>query len=332
MIWTTESNSDGTIVAKYNFKNAFLRQRMILHIELTGVPPADYVTVNVRGNTTKFKYYLTYRGVDIICNDFFADFSVGDVTALEIDTIVLPPLLIPVDIKGLVDPSDLIIPTINNVVANKIPILPPSKIIKPLYYNTLGGCLEIYNNVTGSGNYTARNSGGVFEGTGIPYYDITKQYRYKDDTNRISVEKDGDVYHVYPVDPICSRRYAMVSWTSRLGARKIMTWEVRGVTEKLTDSVDIMNKYSYFNRKNAYEQEIVLHMDGLTRYDYWYYSDIILSNDVRVAMSIYDVESFTVIRENCKVEIVTQSVSQPDANGLYSLDVQVKLKNYVYTT
>ena len=105
--------------------------------------------------------------------------------------------------------------------------------------------------------------------------------------------------------------------------KKRHTWEVVQVSDSTNNSTEYQSVLGYDVRK-GYEQSITLRLQGLTRYDYWYYSDIITSNDVRVAISEHDAD----FGDETRVNVVTKKVVQPDANGQYTLSVELKYKRY----
>lgn len=123
---------------------------------------------------------------------------------------------------------------------------------------------------------------------------------------------------------LCDRRYAAVEWISRSGVVKRHTWEVRDIKDSAINGIELQSRFNAYREAKGYEKTIVLHLDGLTRYDYWYYSDIITSSDVRVALNEVDSD----FGDETRVQVVTKSAEQPNANGLYSLDVEVKYRHY----
>lgn len=124
-------------------------------------------------------------------------------------------------------------------------------------------------------------------------------------------------------EPQCGRRYALVQWQCRLGFTKRATWEVAEVKHSATDIVDLVNIYGGWNTRKGSEVSVVLRLRDLTPYDYWYYSDIITSNDVRVALNEIDKD----LDDSTIVDVVTKSATIPNS-GTKTLEVEIKYRKY----
>lgn len=120
------------------------------------------------------------------------------------------------------------------------------------------------------------------------------------------------------------RTYAGVEWRGRTGAVKRMVWEIRKFSETAADIVGLATQGNAFHELRGAEISAVLHLDGLTAYDLWYYSDIVTSSDVRVN---YGAGGFG---ENSRVLVTENKVDQMDGDAgvFYELNVAVKLKHY----
>lgn len=132
----------------------------------------------------------------------------------------------------------------------------------------------------------------------------------------------------------CGKKYATVTWVSRTGIEKTAVWELRRGTDEVTDTLDVVtfplvsdiaNTHPIDARK-GYQSLYTLHLDRLTAYDYWYYSDIVISDRVSVQCSPSDGTNTTAMR----VSVVSKSVTIPDSdiNAPYSLDVEIIINNY----
>lgn len=78
-----------------------------------------------------------------------------------------------------------------------------------------------------------------------------------------------------------------------------------------------------FNVVKGHDQSLTLVLRDLTPYDFWFYSDILTSQDVRVAM----VESDDNFDELTKVNVVTDSVKIQNA-GVQNLEIQIEYRRY----
>jgi hypothetical protein len=103
-----------------------------------------------------------------------------------------------------------------------------------------------------------------------------------------------------------------------------MTFEVVDVKQTQENIVELSSRFNSFDVRKGYVQSLTLRLSGLNRYDYWYYSDIITSNDVRIAVNEIDAN----FGEETRVDVTTKSVTIPNSNGLYTLELEIKYKRY----
>lgn len=122
---------------------------------------------------------------------------------------------------------------------------------------------------------------------------------------------------------LCNRQYALVQWQSRFGNTKRATWEVAEVKHSANDVVELVNIYGGWKSRKSSEVSVVLRLRDLTPYDYWYYSDIITSNDVRVALNEIDKD----LDDSTIVDVVTKSATIPNS-GTKTLEVEIKYRKY----
>lgn len=128
-----------------------------------------------------------------------------------------------------------------------------------------------------------------------------------------------------PKPLLCNRQYALVQWQSRFGNTKRATWEVAEVKHSATDVVELVNIYGGLKSRKGSEVSVVLRLRDLTPYDYWYYSDIITSNDVRVALNEIDKD----LDDSTIVDVVTKSATVQNS-GVKTLEVELKYRKYEY--
>lgn len=132
---------------------------------------------------------------------------------------------------------------------------------------------------------------------------------------------------IRPLD--CSRRYAMVQWTGRSGNMKIATWEIAGVTDEQDGAIEILHPLNAYDIRMGLTERMTLRIENLNAYDYWYYSDIITSPDVRVAVNSSAFVGGTIM-DNAKVAVITKNSKQRDGNAgqFNTLNVDIKYKRY----
>ena len=207
-----------------------------------------------------------------------------------------------------------IIPQKNTSIANSVSVFPPR-----LIYENLFGVLNQYELYVDTGAVLAKNDGETREkrfGTGLHEFTMTTDF------SLYGSAINGDI-HFKQKPLVCGRQYAIVEWQSRFGKTKRATWEVAEVKNSATDIVELVNIYGGWKTRKGSEVSVVLRLRDLTPYDYWYYCDIITSNDVRVALNEIDED----LDERTIVDIVTKSVTMPNS-GVKTLEVEIKYRKY----
>lgn len=124
--------------------------------------------------------------------------------------------------------------------------------------------------------------------------------------------------------------HAMLQWTSRSGAKKIATWLLKSDTQEAVNAVDLQCLGNEFDIKKGQEWSITAYLEGLTAYDYWYYSDIVTSSDVRMLLNASGFDTTNnEIPSDYRVKVTTKNVKQPDGDTkFYTLEVQITYKRY----
>lgn len=132
-----------------------------------------------------------------------------------------------------------------------------------------------------------------------------------------------------PLD--CDMRYALVEWISRSGVKKRATWEVSQVADEQAEAQEIIDIQNAYDIRMGLLQKMTLRLRDLNAYDLWYYSDIVTSPDVRVAVNESDFDmTADEIRTSARVAITTKSVKQKDGEGgaWNTLTVEIKYRRY----
>lgn len=216
-------------------------------------------------------------------------------------------------VVGMVSPENIIIPRINDI-QDFVPIIQPSK----MYALPFGlyGSVSVWNNGQSDDVYY-----GAFQSKTLPLSPLASNLEIKEGL----FVSCGDIKYSTHISPLsCGRAYAAVQWATRWGGLNVMTFEVVDVKQTQENIVELSSRFNGFNVRKGYVQSFVLRLSGLNRYDYWYYSDIITSNDVRVAVNEIDAN----FGEETRVDVTTKSVTIPNSNGLYSLELEIKYKRY----
>jgi hypothetical protein len=122
----------------------------------------------------------------------------------------------------------------------------------------------------------------------------------------------------------CRRRYAMVQWVSSIGQIKRHTFEVINLEQSIANDVELQNNYGGFRDLKGLRNSVRLRLEKLNAYDFGYYSDIVTSSDVRVAMTERDAD----FGEDTRVRVRTDNVIIPNGVNLENFEVDVILKDY----
>lgn len=216
-------------------------------------------------------------------------------------------------VVGMVSPENMIIPRINDI-QDFVPIIQPSK----MYALPFGlyGSVSVWNNGQSNDVYY-----GAFQSKTLPLSPLASNLEIKEGL----FVSCGDIKYSTHISPLsCGRTYAAVQWATRWGGVNVMTFEVVDVKQTQENIVELSSRFNGFNVRKGYVQSFVLRLSGLNKYDYWYYSDIITSNDVRVAVNEIDAN----FGDKTRVDVTTKSVTIPNSNGLYSLELEIKYKRY----
>lgn len=317
MIWTTFQSS--TFSGDYNFAGGiWKKQRSIFRLVKTS--GEDFVTVNIYGDIPYVAFRLEYDAngeilMDI--SDFFSGSAIGDNVYVSISN--SDGYEINEQVRGDIAPSSMIIPDQGGAFQDYMPILPPYKMLQMPFglFNTT----NIFRSDFGLVAYS-------FDG--VDYVGIILG-----SLQELNIETDVLYFRVrntpqeewrtarYILDPLkCGRRYAAVRWVSSTGLIKQHVFEVLDVAHK-TSGVDILNPYGVERSIKSQEVSLILRLKDLTPYDYWYYSDIITSDDVRVALSEEDADfGYETI-----VNVKTKAVTIPNG-GTKTLEFEITFRGY----
>jgi hypothetical protein len=317
MIWTTFQSS--TFTGEYNFAGGiWKKQKSIFRLVKTG--GENYVTINIYGDIPSVEFRLEYDAngeilMDI--SDFFSGAAIGDNVYVSISN--TDGYEINEQVRGDIAPASMIIPEQRGAFQDYMPILPPYKMLQMPFglFNTT----NIFRSDFGFVAYS-------FDG--VDYVGIIS-----DSLQELNLQSNVLYFRVrntpqeewritqYILEPLkCGKRYAAVRWIGSTGLLKQHTFEVLDVTHK-TNGVEILNPYGVERSIKSQEVSFILRLKDLTPYDYWYYSDIITSDDVRVAISEEDADfGYETI-----VNVITKSTTIPNC-GTKTLEVEITFRGY----
>ena len=320
MIWTERKYRFGSI--EYNFGDGVWRAERSLLI-FRGSPNTEF---NVTIGAVTLRHITDGAGnVMLDISDILASYSIGANGSISFNTGELTPTEgIGFEIKGDLSPASMIIPN-NGKISEYAPIIAPVCYFQGLWGLYTQFVLHTYPGVSWALQFTEYIDGAptatVFQPDTLQAVVIAGNrlvFRVRDGRRTLAV-RDINIR-----EPQCGRCYAMVQWVSACGIIKRHTFEVRDVELSVSDSVSLQNNFGGFREAKGTRKGLRLHLPQLTAYDYWYYSDIITSSDVRVAVSELDAD----FGEETRVKVTTKSATIPNGASVADFDVDVILKDY----
>lgn len=308
------------------------QQKSVLNGTLVG---SNYAILAV--GTLTFKHECKSNGEYIIdITDIvrvFGDGTTFEVVFYDADGNVLQTDEYAISVAGNIDPNRQIIPNNESIdivsETYDIPasgiVMPPSVLLPKLFAPLL---FESYD-VRRVGDVWLVSVNGV---TSLYRKNMSLDVNAGDSVAIVRSNEDRSIlWQTHVSEMLCGKRYACVEWVGRTGIRKRATWEVRGVTDEQAEAQEMLNVQNAFDVRMGVLQKLTLSLAGLNAYAYWYYSDIVTSSDVRVALSADDYnEAEDRLSENARVAVLTKSVVQKDGNGgaFSTLNIEIKYKRY----
>ena len=320
MIWTNRTYTFGRI--EYNFGDGVWRAERSLLI-FHGLPNIEFnVTI---GEVTLQSITDGAGNVMMDISDILATYAIGASGSISFNTGEFTPTeRIGFEIKGDLSPASMIIPNNGNI-SEYAPIIAPA-----CYFNGLWGLSTQFVVYVSPSAYSALQlTESIGESsTTTTFQPDTLQAVVVDGNRLVFRVRDGvrtlAVRDISISEPQCGRCYAMVQWVSACGLIKRHTFEVRDVELSVSDSVSLQNNFGGFREAKGTRKGLRLHLPKLTAYEYWYYSDIITSSDVRVAVSEIDAD----FGEDTRVKVTTESATIPNGASVADFDIAVILKDY----
>lgn len=119
----------------------------------------------------------------------------------------------------------------------------------------------------------------------------------------------------------CERTYACVEWVSFTGATRRHIFEIAKAEVETGDVVTLANILNEWTEIKGRVDGFTLRLENLDRYDLWYYSDLITSNNVRVTID-------GVNWYNVHVDENAYTLPESNAGKLSTLEIPVKFRKY----
>ena len=320
MIWTDRTYTFGSI--EYNFGDGVWRAERSLLI-FRGSPNTSFnVTI---GSVTLRSITDGAGNVMLDISDILATYAIGTSGSISFNTGDLTPTeRIVFEIKGDLSPASMIIPN-NGKISEYAPIIAPVCYFQGLWGLSTQFVLNVSHDLYYALQFTEYIDGShtttTFQPDTLQAVVIAGNrlvFRVRDGIRTLATQS------INIREPQCGKCYAMVQWVSASGIIKRHTFEVRDVELSVSDSVSLQNNFGGFREAKGTRKGLRLHFPKLTAYDYWYYSDIITSSDVRVAVSEIDAD----FGEDTRVKVTTKSATIPNGASVADFDVDVILKDY----
>ena len=225
-----------------------------------------------------------------------------------------------VQIMGLVSPLKLLTPESPNLSAQYGQyIMPPQRMLQAVSadvsaMNTHAEC------------YFAQPSQFTIPNAEARFVDETK--RAIQCYNKLQIRRNGTIIAEYQLELASKqcRLYAVVEWVSMTGILRRHTFWVIKPEIEVADKYDLLTNDNSYKEIKGHEDGCTLMIDGLNAYDVWYYSDLAMSSEVRVAL--YNGAGLGL--GFMPALITTKKVTMPDGDGgkLGSVEFECKYKRY----
>lgn len=225
-------------------------------------------------------------------------------------------------VQNGVTPSAIIMPPIpffpHDIPIARNSILPPSVIYNwgglPANYMLALPSSDFYGNFNVAYQSleigTFRNNGQAV----VARYDYNQQW--------VSV-------HTYvPVMIDACEDACMLIWEGVTGQRKAAIWKVKKVTNAADRENYIIAGNGYDSRSSR-EESMTVYIEGLSRYDYAYYADIVTSPYVQMVRTEEDITMLSGLEYMLGVEVEDKDITIPDNDTkLYTLEIELNTRKY----
>jgi hypothetical protein len=223
---------------------------------------------------------------------------------------------------GRIQPGAAIIPPNSfdespAVNTNDIGITAPSVMLRSFNNNVL---IQFEMADTGGGYQfsTGRLLFKPYGGTLVPF------------TREVAVPNNADIIEFWHLDETmqytqtlkdleCEKTYALVEWISYTGKTRRHVFEVVKLTEETTNEVSLETLTNEYDVRKERRVSFSLRLEGLTAYDYWYYSDLVTSSSVKVSLSGTNYR---------QVQVTAKKSTTPETSAGKPLTLEIPI-NYV---
>lgn len=274
---------------------------------------STHVLVEVVGHSElSAKYAIPpSRSVDVDITDVVRMYETGTFKVSEMsgDTVVEEQTPDPWYRAGLINPAKVLIPDHDlQGAGGGAPIIPPNKILlHPDYDRVLAECFFAQPNwqVTGDAEFDSN----------LKKLGISGDFMLA--TTGFTAVKSYSPEYADECTPL-----AFLSWVSFTGATRIHVFKVVQQATEAVDEVEMLTADNSYDIRKGRRDSVTLRLDGLNRYDLWYYGDVVTSSFVVV--------SFDDGTTSYRAEVTTKKIELPanDEGALGSLEITLNYSRY----
>lgn len=297
------------------FNNKIWRQeRTFLHI--SDLYSDSYVLVEVVGHrdlTAKYIPPMQTQGttLDVDVTDVVRMYDNGIFHVKEInnDSVIDDVETDPWTIAGLINPEKVLIPDHDlQDAGGGAPVIPPNKILlHPDYNRVLAECYFLQPNWQVTGDAELDENFRKLE--------ISGDFMLASRT--FTAAKSYGPEYADKCTPL-----AFLYWVSFTGATRVHVFKVVQQATEAVDELNMLTADNSYDIRKGRKDSVTLRLDGLNRYDLWYYGDVVTSSFVVV--------SFDDGTTSYRAEVTTKKVELPasDEGALGSLEITLNYSRY----
>lgn len=229
---------------------------------------------------------------------------------------------------GNINPNGVLRPLCNGLIGDsELSIMPPNKAIQGGTLNRIVLFIDAHSQyreyrwrrrtATGYGSYYNLSTGK----NAIQVDETTLEINFERNTNPFSPSWVQFAVTDFAPQSECER-YVQLSWIDRYtGLFKTAVWQRLKDTSETSDSVSLENIRNEYTVIKGFEKSFVARLHDLSMYDYWYYSDIITSSEVR----LYNNDG---TYETVNVTTKSETIPDTDSGKPNDLEIEIKYKRY----
>lgn len=288
----------------------------------TGMTYVKIVTTSPSGYSAK--YVIPTNGtLKIDLSDLVRLATTGGFTVTEYDSndTAGASLLKTWTKSGLISPFSVLIPK-NDVAPSFLLISPPSVILQQI--GTSAATAIVFSmNATQSGSYDFSTSRikSLPSGTFVNASSSENTLVAGSTAFELWHLNDAAYQHIDLQELFDCKKYVCVEWVSFTGAIRRHTFEVIKQKTETLDPVSLQTIDNQYDERKGRRDGFTLRLEGLNRYDFWYYADLVTSSQVRVT---FDGTNWA------QVQVTNKSVEIPDNDegAFNTLEIEVNYKQY----